>query len=98
MYGDNSVDIETTLQGVVAELEAVNAILTVVPPGPTREDLLNRKTRLEYKKFLLENRKSSYGAVALIEKQLDLWRVNREIEEVDVFIGAITERKHELEG
>lgn len=96
-YGENSVEIESTLQGVVAELEAVNTILAVVPEGPTKDDLLNRKTKLEYKKFLLENRKASYGAVALLEKEMDLARINGEIVEVDVFINAIQHRKAELE-
>lgn len=96
-YRDNSVEIESTLQGVIAELDGVNTVLAVVPAGPTRDDLLNRKTKLEYKKFLLENRKSSYGVVALLEKQLDLERINREITEVDGFITVITDRKTELE-
>ena len=96
-YSENSVEIEATLQGVIAELEAVDTILAVVPEGPTRDDLVNRKTRLEYKKFLLENRKASYGAVALLEKEMDLARINREILEVDTFIAAVNTRKAELE-
>jgi hypothetical protein len=96
-YTENSVEIEATLQGVIAELEAVETILTIVPEGPTKDDLLNRKTKLEYKKFLLENRKASYGVVALLEKQMELQRINSEITEVDVFINAVTDRKTELE-
>ena len=52
--------------------------------------------RLEYKKFLLENRKESYGAVALLEKELDLERVNKQLDEVNVFIDAITAHKATL--
>ena len=96
-YSENSVEIEATLQGVLAELEAVDTILSTLAEGPTRDDLLNRKTRLEYKKFLLENRKASYGAVALLEKEMDLARINREIIEVGDFIDAINGRKEELE-
>ena len=52
--------------------------------------------RLEYKKFLLENRKESYGAVALLEKELDLERVNKQLDEVNLFIDAVTTHKATL--
>ena len=62
----------------------------------TKETEEKRKVRLEYKKFLLENRKESYGAVALLEKQLDLERVNKQLDEVNAFIAAITAHKATL--
>ncbi len=64
--------------------------------GPTKEDLVKKRTRLEYKKFLLENRKESYGSVALLEKELDLERINKELDEVDDFISTITAHKNTL--
>ena len=51
---------------------------------------------LEYKKFLLETRKESYGAVSLLQKQLDLSRVEKELVEVDTFIATITAHKATL--
>jgi hypothetical protein len=39
---------------------------------------------------LLENRKESYGAVALLEREVDLARVSKEIIEVEDFITVIT--------
>ena len=50
----------------------------------------------EYKKFLLENRKESYSAVALLEKELDLERVNKQLDEVNLFIDAVTAHKATL--
>ena len=41
----------------------------------------------------MENRKESYGTVALLEKEMDLSRVEQEIEEVDAFIGAVEAQK-----
>jgi hypothetical protein len=52
--------------------------------------------KLEYKKFLLENRKESYGAVALPQKELDFERVNKELEEVEAFIAIVLARKAAL--
>ncbi|MEW5676310.1 hypothetical protein ABGT15_08360 [Flavobacterium enshiense] len=96
-YSNISVEIDAILQGVVAEIAAVETVIAVLPEGPTKEDEIKRKTRLEYKRFLLENRKESYGSVALLEKELDLERINKELEEVDFFISNITTHKTTLQ-
>jgi len=95
-YSSTSVEIDAILQGVIAEIEATETVIAALPEGPTKEDLQKKKTRLEYKKFLLENRKDSYGSVALLEKELDLERINKELDEVDVFITGITTHKSTL--
>jgi hypothetical protein len=95
-YGETSVEIEAVLQGVLAEISAAQIVIDILPDGPTKEAEIKKKVRLEYKKFLLENRKDSYGSVALLEKELDLERINKELIEVDAFIGAITAHKATL--
>jgi hypothetical protein len=95
-YSSTSVEISVILQGIVAEISAVTTVLNVLPNGPTKDAEEKRKVRLEYKKFLLETRKESYGAVALLEKQLDLERIIKQIDEVDAFILAITNHKATL--
>lgn len=95
-YSTTSVEIDAILQGVIAEIAAVDSILAVLPNGPTKDSEEKRKVRLEYKKFLLENRKESYGAVALLEKELDLERVNKQLDEVNLFIDAVTAHKATL--
>jgi len=95
-YSTTSVEIDAVLQGVIAEIAAVDSILAVLPNGPTKDSEEKRKVRLEYKKFLLENRKESYGAVALLEKELDLERVNKQLDEVNLFIDAVTAHKATL--
>jgi hypothetical protein len=93
-FADTSLEIDALLQGVIAELAATETIISVLPD---KEDALDKKTRLEYKKFLLESRKESYGTVALVEKQVDLARVTGELIEMDSFIGVLEARKAELE-
>ena len=95
-YSTTSVEIDAVLQGVIAEIAAVDSILAVLPNGPTKDSEEKRKVRLEYKKFLLENRKESYGVVALLEKELDLERVNKQLDEVNLFIDAVTAHKATL--
>lgn len=95
-YSTTSIEIDAVLQGVVAEIAAVDSILAVLPEGSTKDSEEKRKVPLEYKKFLLENRKESYGAVALLEKELDLERVNKQLDEVNLFIDAVTAHKATL--
>ncbi|MGH2665820.1 hypothetical protein [Flavobacterium sp.] len=95
-YSSTSVEIEAILQGVVAEIAAVETVLGILPEGPTKDSEEKRKKRLEYKRFLLENRKESYGSVALLEKELDLERINKELSEVDVFISGVATHKTAL--
>jgi hypothetical protein len=95
-YSSTSIEIDAVLQGVVAELTAIETIISTLAEGPTKDDLVKKKTRLEYKRFLLENRKESYGSVALLEKELDLERINKELDEVDVFITTVTAHKATL--
>ncbi|MES2863285.1 MAG: hypothetical protein V4666_04145 [Bacteroidota bacterium] len=95
-YSSTSIEIDAVLQGVIAELTAIETIISTLVEGPTKEDLVKKKTRLEYKRFLLENRKESYGSVALLEKELDLERINKELDEVDGFIMTITAHKATL--
>jgi hypothetical protein len=95
-YATTSVEVDAILQGVLVELSAVDTIIGVLPDGPTKDNEIKKKVKLEYKKFLLENRKESYGAVALLEKEMDLARVVKELEEVNSFITIITVHKATL--
>lgn len=95
-YTIASIEIDAELQSVITEIAATETIITALPAGNSREDAIKKKVRLEYKKFLLENRKESYGVVALLEKELDLTKVTLELTEIDTFMNAITTRKGEL--
>ena len=81
-----------------AIITATETIIAVLPEGPSKVDAVHKRTRLEYKKFLLETRRESYGTVALLEKENDLARVVQELSEVDTFISAVKERKVALGG
>jgi hypothetical protein len=95
-YATTSVEVDAVLQGVLVELSAVDTIIGVLPDGPTKDEEIKKKVKLEYKKFLLENRKESYGAVALLEKEMDLARVVKELDEVNAFITLVTDHKATL--
>lgn len=95
-YSTATIEIEAELQSVLTEINATETIIAALPAGNIREDAVKKKVRLEYKKFLLENRKESYGVVALLQKELDLTTVTLNLAEIDVFITAINTRKASL--
>ena len=95
-YSTTSIEIDTELQAISAEIASTETVIATLPAGNSKEDAIKKKVKLEYKKFLLENRKESYGVVALLEKELDLTKVTLELAEIDTFSAAITTRKAAL--
>lgn len=95
-YSTTSIEIDAELQAVIAEIASTETVIATLPAGNSKEEAIKKKVKLEYKKFLLENRKESYGVVALLEKELDLTKVTLELNEIDTFTTAITTRKAEL--
>jgi len=95
-YSTTSIEIDAELQSVNTEIDATTTIIATLPEGQSKEDAVKKKVKLEYKKFLLQTRKESYGVVALLEKELDLNNVTQSLAEVDAFVAAITTRKAAL--
>ena len=95
-YSAASIEIDAELQAVIAEIASTETVIATLPAGNSKEEAIKKKVKLEYKKFLLENRKESYGVVALLEKELDLSTVTLELNEIDSFTAAIATRKAEL--
>jgi len=95
-YSETSIEIDAELQSVITEIASTTTIIATLPEGQSKEEAIKKKVRLEYKKFLLENRKESYGVVALLEKELDLTSVTQTLAEIDTFTTVINVRKAEL--
>ena len=95
-YASTSIEVAAELQGVLAEISAVDIVIGILPEGETKEEEIKKRTKLVYKQFLLENRKESYGVVALLQKESDLARVTKELEELDAFTATVTAHKATL--
>ena len=96
-YGETSIEVDAVLQGVVVEISATELIIAGLPEGHAKQDAIVKLTKLVYKKFLLETRREDYGTLALLGKEMDLARILKEMEEVDVFMSSIEDRKTFLE-
>lgn len=95
-YALTSVELDVEIQAVIAEIAAIETIISALPEGPSKEAQRDKKTTLVYRLFVLENRKEDYGTVALLQKQSELGRIDQEIAEVDAFVAAVEARKLSL--
>ncbi len=92
-YSKNAVGIAAELVGKQAEKAALDTVIENLPDGATKNENIVKRTKVEYSIFLLENRKTNYGDVALLEKEYDMERVVKELEETTVFITEVEARK-----
>ena len=95
-YADNSVEISTELAAVNAEIAAYTSIMAGLPAGPSKDEAEVKLKKLEYRQFLLSERQEDFGSVALMEKEMELGMVEKQLAELDVFEAAITARKAAL--
>lgn len=92
----NAVEIETDLQSVNAEIAALETVIATLPEGETRKDQVSKKTRLEFKRFTLNERKESYGVLSLLDTEVDIGCIDKDIEETSAFIAGVNDRKAAL--
>lgn len=95
-FAENAVEIDTELQAATAELTALDTIIAALPAGELKDDNITRQKKLQLKVFLLNDRKGSYGSVALLEKQFDVAKATKSLEEADAYIAALQARKAQL--
>jgi hypothetical protein len=95
-YAENAGEVEAELAAANAELTAVNTVLGTLPEGPTKDEHITKKMRLELKLRLLNERKENYGTVALLAKEFDQARLEKELLAAQEFTAAVQARKAAL--
>ncbi len=91
-----SVEIDTNLASATAELNALQSVVDGLPEGPTKDETQRKIKKVEYRKFLLEERKDNYGVLALLEKEYDIACLQKNVEEAEAFITSIEDKKATL--
>jgi len=96
-YQANTMEVEQEMVIALAELASTNAILPTLPDGSTKKKYhLNEQRKQETRVYQLENKKASYGTLALLTKELEQSSVEHELADLEDFIAAVTIRKGEL--
>lgn len=92
-FSENALEMEAELQVVIAQLAGCQIAIDLLPPGQKKESEIEKKVKLEHKKYLLERKK---GGVLLVERELELIRIDKELIEINAFITAVTAHKATL--
>lgn len=95
-YANSAFVVSTELSAKRSELATLDSIIANLPDGTIKTEQVKKRTAVWYRIFLLENRQSSYGEVAFLEKEFELQRVQKELDETAVLIDEVTARKAEL--
>lgn len=91
-YLERSTQITSDIAVVKGELAALNTVLLTLPEGEVRDDNVSRKTKLEYRLFTLEEQHENYGVLALLEKEMEISLIEKQLEEIAVFKAAVEAR------
>jgi hypothetical protein len=95
-YAETAVEVETELQSVNAELAALTSIIASLPDGQVKDESITKQKKLELKQYLLTEKKDNYGAVALLEKEYSVARIEKELTATQEFTTALEARKAAL--
>jgi hypothetical protein len=91
-----SIETETELISLNAEIEGLESVIAGLPEGDTKKETIFKKKKLEYKAMLLTERKSNYGVVSLIDKEFDIGCIEKQLDEANSFIEAVNTYKASL--
>jgi peptidoglycan hydrolase CwlO-like protein len=90
---NSSNEVSEDFQALTTEANALKTVIAALGEGTTKEENKKKLRRAEYRLSLVNDRKAHYNVVTILENEHDLALIQREIEEVDAYIAAITERK-----
>lgn len=95
-YTNNAFENATELAARRAELSTLDTVIAGLPESPYKTEQVKKRTTAWYRVFLLENRQTSFGDVAVLEKEYELQRVQRELDETATLINEVQARKAEI--
>ena len=91
--GKVSSNVKSEYESNQEELASLNAKIPTQTEGKSRRENIKEQKRLEYRQALLEDRKDSYNNVARMENQRQTGSMQVQINELNVFLSAIVNRK-----
>lgn len=95
-YQDKSLDVQTELQAVQAQLTALNTIIPALPEGDEKENQITKQKKFEVRQRELNDRQEDYGVTALLDKEFDIACIAKSLEDLTVYVAALEARKAEL--
>ena len=95
-YASNAVEIDADILATQAELDAVNTTISVLSDGDAKTDYIIKQKRLEAQMLSLTKRKKNVSNVAVLDSELEVVKLDKEIDAVKSFITEVQTRKSQL--
>jgi hypothetical protein len=95
-YLERSTKIASDMALTNNEIAALNTILGTLPEGNAKDDARVKKTKAEYHLFTLNEQNDQYGVVPLLQKELEITLIEKQLVEMDGFYQAIEAKKGTL--
>jgi hypothetical protein len=92
-YQSRSVQLTADIQVTQAEINALTTVIAGLPDGDTKDDNIAKQKRLEYRLFTLQEQSENYGVIALLEKELEINFVEKQLAETLTFIQLVETKK-----
>ncbi len=91
-----TASIEAQIPAVQAEVTAYETVLATLPEGEAKEEMASKVTKAKYKLFILQEKRASYGVIAILQLELEMGFIDASIAEVAVQTAAVTAHKATL--
>jgi hypothetical protein len=95
-FNENSGDVDQELPAILTEIDFLKAAIATMADGPAKEDKKDKLRKAESRKYTLSKKDKTYGNLALLSLQLEIARVQKEMDEVDIFTQNVTTKKATL--
>ena len=93
---ETAAEIQIELDLLNTELSYLDSIIASLPEGKLKAENFAKWKKADYRKFLLTNRKNSYGVIAAMDKQYDICCIEKQIEETDNYISLVVAHRDGL--
>jgi hypothetical protein len=95
-YQARVLELQADEASAQAEIASTTTVIATLPDGNAKEEQLGKRRRAEIRLAIAEDRKAEMGSVSVVEKELELVRVQKELAEVVAFMAQVETRKTEL--
>lgn len=94
--GSSSTSIVADIAAATAEISVLQTLVAGMPEGDIRKGYESKLTKATYKLFTLNERRDTFGELAILQQQYELGQLEKDIVEANLFLAAINARKAEL--
>ena len=90
---ENFVENSEELVAITTELETIDSIIAALPEGEMKTELISRRKKLDSRLFDLQVKSENYNEKAKVNKEFDIGKVERQVEEADLVLAELNAKK-----